>query len=102
MFVLELTRIRGIRAQWSSGEASSVPDHIARFKRQNPNKNIIGIFSAPSIHPQLEQNLTLNAKKENVGMLFKPCIEFAEFLSKCSREELKKNLIEESKKQIES
>lgn len=102
MFVLELTTLRGSRAQWNSAEASSVPDHIAKFKRQNPTKKIIGIFSAPSINPQLEQNLTLNAKKENVGMLFEPCIEFAELLSKSSKRELKKNLIEESRKQIES
>jgi len=101
IFILELTTFRGNRAQWSSGEASSVPDHIAKFKRLNPHKKVIGIFSAPSIHHQLEQNLKLNAKKENVGMIFKPCIEFADFLVKTNRADLKKDLIEESKKQIE-
>ncbi|MDG6927734.1 MAG: hypothetical protein JRN10_00800 [Nitrososphaerota archaeon] len=102
VFVLELTTFRGSRAQWNSAEASSVPDHIAKFKRQFPTKKIIGIFSAPSIHPQLEQNLALNAKKENVGMLFEPCIKFAELLSRTSKDELKKNLIEESRKQVGS
>ena len=99
-FVLELTTFRGNRAQWSSSEASSVPDHITKFQRQNTNKKVIGIFSAPNIHPQLEQNLKLNAKKEEVGMIFQPCIEFAEFLSKTSRKELVKKLIEESENQL--
>lgn len=102
LFILELTTFHGIRAQWSSAEASSVPDHIAKFKRMSPNKKTIGIFSAPSIHRQLQQNLTLNAKKENVGMIFKPCIEFSEFLSKTNRKELKQTLIKESEEQIKS
>lgn len=100
VFVLELTTFRGIRAQWSSAEASSVPDHIAKFKKLNPDKRIIGIFSAPSIHPQLKQNLILNARRENVGMIFRPCIEFADFLSKITRKDLKRTLSEESQKQI--
>jgi len=37
LFVLELTTFRGNRAQWSCAEASSVPDHIAKFKRGNCN-----------------------------------------------------------------
>lgn len=101
LFVLELTTFRGIRAQWSSSEASSVPDHIAKFKKTNHSKKVVGIFSAPSIHPQLEQNLILNAKKERVGMIFKPCIDFAKFLSITNRDELKEKLIQESKTQIE-
>jgi len=100
LFVLELTTFRGNRAQWSSAEASSVPDHIAKFKRSNYDKKVIGIFSAPSIHSQLEQNLILNAKKENVGMIFKSCIDFADFLSKTNRKGLKEKLIQESKTQI--
>lgn len=100
LFVLELTTFRGNRAQWSSAEASSVPDHISKFKKSRHSKKVIGIFSAPSIHPQLEQNLTLNARKEKVGMIFKSCIEFAEFLSKTNRKELKEKLIHESKTQI--
>jgi len=101
LFVLELTTFKGNRGQWSSAEASSVPDHIAKFKKTNAGKNVIGIFSAPSIHHQLEQNLRLNAKKENVGMIFKSCIEFAEFLAKTNKRDLKEKLIEESEKQIE-
>lgn len=99
-FVLELTTFRGNRAQWSSSEASSVPDHITKFKRLNANKKVIGIFSAPNIHPQLEQNLKLNAKKEDVGMVFQPCIKFAEFLSKTNRKELKERFVEESENQL--
>jgi len=45
--------------------------------------------------------LRLNAKKENVGMIFKPCIEFAEFLAKTNKRDLKERLIDESEKQIE-
>jgi hypothetical protein len=100
VFILELTTIRGVRAQWNSSEASSVPDHFAKFKKLNPGKKVVGIFSAPSIHHQLEQNLTLNAKKEKVGMIFKPCIEFADFLSKCKRKDLNETLLKESRTQI--
>ncbi|MDD5155092.1 MAG: AlwI family type II restriction endonuclease [Candidatus Omnitrophica bacterium] len=102
LFVLELTTFRGTRAQWSCAEASSVPDHIAKFKRGNHNKKVIGIFSAPSIHHQLEQNLKLNARKENVGMIFKSCIEFSELLSKTNKKELLAKLVQESEAQIKS
>jgi len=101
-FVLEVTTYRGTRSQWNSAEAASVPDHIAKFKRANPGTKTVGIFSAPSIHRQLEQNLILNAKKENVGMIFKQCIEFAEFLVITDRDELKAKLIKESESQINS
>jgi len=100
VFILELTTFRGNRGQWSSAEASSVPDHIAKFKKFIPHKKVVGIFSAPSIHPQLEQNLKLNALKENVGMIFKPSIEFAIFLAKTSRKELKDSLIKDSEIQL--
>jgi len=103
VFVLELTTIRGTRAQWASAEASSVPDHIIKTKKQYSHKEIIGIFSAPSIHRQLRQNLKLNAKKEGVPMLFKSCMELAEFLSNVkNKEEIKKVLIKEAKEQLES
>ena len=72
--VLELTTFRGNRAQWNSAEASSVPDHIEKYKRENSSRKIIGIFSAPSIHHQLKENLELNAKQAKVGMLFKGCV----------------------------
>lgn len=100
LFILELTTYRGTRAQWNSSEASSVPDHIAKAKRENPNKKIIGIFSAPNIHPQLEKNLTLNARQENVGMIFIPCIEFAELLSKANKKGLLDFLIKKSEEQL--
>jgi len=100
MVVLEITAFRGIRAQWNSAEASSVPDHISKFKRNNPSKEIIGLFTAPSIHHQLEQNLKLNAQKEEVGMIFKPCVDFAKTLIRINKEMLKKLLVEEAEKQI--
>jgi hypothetical protein len=96
LFVVELTTIKGVRAQWNSSEASSVPDHIAKIKKDNSSKTIIGIFSAPSIHSQLEQNLTLNAKKDKVGIIFEPCIAFAEFLNKSDRKSLKEILVKKS------
>jgi len=96
LFVLELTTIKGVRAQWNSSEASSVPDHIAKAKKEFSNKNVIGIFSAPSIHSQLEQNLILNAKKEKVGMIFEPCELFAELLAKTNRQKLKNELVKKS------
>ena len=101
-FVLELTTIRGNRAQWDSSEASSVPDHFSRFKQSNPRRNVVGIFSAPSIHHQLERNLRLAAQDENMGMIFKPSIEFAQFLAKCGRQELLDSLISEANLQIGS
>jgi hypothetical protein len=100
MIVLEITAFRGNRAQWNSAEASSVPDHIAKFKRNNPSKNIIGLFTAPSIHHQLEQNLKLNAQKEKVGMIFKPCIEFAKYLTTVNKKALKELLVEGADRQI--
>lgn len=95
MVVLEITAFRGNRAQWNSAEASSVPDHIAKFKRNNPTKKIIGLFTAPSIHHQLEQNLKLNARKEDVGMIFMPCIEFSKVLINIDRDGLKDMLLKE-------
>jgi len=44
--------------------------------------------------------LTLNAKKEKVGMIFLPCVEFAEFLEKADRTTLKKLMIQRSRKQL--
>ncbi|MFC1808280.1 AlwI family type II restriction endonuclease [Candidatus Omnitrophota bacterium] len=99
-FVLELTTFRGIRAQWNSSEASSVPDHIAKYKRMNPSKKVVGIFCAPSIHRQLEQNLKLNARKEKVGMLFKPSLEFSKFLCDVKRKNLLGVLLKEVEEQL--
>ncbi|MCK4250338.1 AlwI family type II restriction endonuclease [candidate division WOR-3 bacterium] len=102
IIVLEVTTIRGTRAQWSSAEASSVPDHIAKVSRAHPKQTVIGIFSAPSIHKQLKQNLCLNAKEENVGMICEPCITLAEFLSISNKEDLLEFLISKSEEQLSS
>lgn len=85
--VLELTTIRGIRGQWNSSEASSVPDHIFNYMKRNPKRKVIGIFSAPSIHDQLAKNLLLNAREGNVAMLFLPCVEFADYIQSANRKE---------------
>ena len=65
-------------------------------------QKIIGLFTAPNIHPQLEQNLKLNAKKEKVGMIFKPCIEFSRMLTQINKKDFKKMLVEEAEKQLKS
>ncbi|MBI1935470.1 hypothetical protein HYS31_03435 [Candidatus Woesearchaeota archaeon] len=102
LFVLELTTYRGIRAQWSSAEASSVPDHISKAKKENNTKQVIGIFSAPDIHHQLQKNLMLNARQENVGMIFLPCVEFAEILSTINKSDLLKYLLNKKDTQLDT
>src|SRR3989344_1372444 len=101
-FVLELTTIRGIRGQWDSAEASSVPDHIIKFKATNSHKKVIGIFSAPSIHEQLAQNLLLNARQNHVGMLFEPSLEFAKILQKADKKSLLKYLLDNVESQLKT
>jgi hypothetical protein len=72
-FVLELTTIPGVRAQWASSEASSVPDHLLNHKQKLGIKGeVVGIFSAPSIHAQLEKNLKRHVEKEGVDMIAVP------------------------------
>jgi len=56
-------------------------------------KKVIGIFSAPSIHPQLQKNLILNAKSEGFGINFEPCVDFAKFLAKTTRKDLIDRLV---------
>lgn len=99
-FVLELTTIRGTRSQWKGAEASSVPDHIRSYKKRNPKETVIGIFSAPSIHEQLERNLRLNAQEINVGMLFIPSDDLATALKDKNREELLDYLIKMNEDQL--
>lgn len=81
-FVLEVTTYHGNRNQWNSSEASSVPDHIAKHRDNKHYKSTIGIFSAPSIHHQLQKNLNLNAKSQGVAMLFYNSCDFAELFTK--------------------
>jgi hypothetical protein len=99
-FVLELTTIRGNRSQWQGSEASSVPDHIRSYKKNNPKETVIGIFSAPSIHEQLERNLRLNAQEIQVSMVFIPSVEFATVLKDKSREELLDFLLKMNDEQL--
>lgn len=101
LFVLELTTIRGTRAQWNSSEASSVPDHIKKHKENNSTKNVIGIFSAPNIHHQLATNLRLNARQDNVPMLFIPISEFVELLINSTKESLLEFFVTLSNTQLE-
>lgn len=101
-FVLELTTIRGNRNQWNGSEASSVPDHIRSYKKNHPTENVIGIFSAPSIHCQLERSLRLNAQDNNVGMLFIQCVELANVLIEMNKEELLQFLLDRKDDQLAS
>jgi len=91
-FILELTTMQGNRAQWASGEASSVPDHIAKFNKSS-NKVTIGIFCAPSIHKQVRQNLLLNAKKEKVGMIFLSCYDLVQLLESFNKKKISDSLV---------
>lgn len=98
-FILELTTIRGTRAQWTSWEASSVPDHIKKFNNKS-EKKVIWIFSAPSIHQQVEQNLLLNAKEEKVSMIFFSCFELISILEEENKTSILNSLLEKAKDQL--
>lgn len=52
IFVLELTTIKSKSGQ-EKAEASSVPDHIKNIKKENPTKNVVGIYVAPLIHERV-------------------------------------------------
>lgn len=98
--VLELTTVRGNSRQWSGSEASSVPDHIRRYQSLHVDRKVIGVFSAPSLHNQVEQNLSLNAQKENIPMLFISCLDLANLLVTFTREELLNLFLEKGKEQF--
>jgi hypothetical protein len=75
--VLELTVIPDTRKQWSA-EGVSVPDHIRIIFEDNPQKKIIGIFSAPSIHKPLAKNLKSYSKEEGIPII---CLSIDELLN---------------------
>jgi len=101
LFILELTTIPGTRAQWTSSEASSVPDHIIRIKSNHVDQIVHGIFSAPSISPQLENNLRLNANEQNVGMICITCAELSHLFTNCDRNSLVEFLLERINTQLQ-
>lgn len=86
--VLELTTIPGVRAQWNSSEASSVPDHILKFKNNNPSSKVLGVFSAPSIHHQLKKNLERNSTEDDMKILALPIEELCDLFRKSDRKSL--------------
>jgi hypothetical protein len=86
--VLELTTIPGVRAQWNSSEASSVPDHILKFKNSNPSSRVLGIFSAPSIHHQLKKNLERNSTEDDMEIAALPIAELCDLFKKSDRKSL--------------
>lgn len=88
IIVLELTTIPGVRAQWNSAEASSVPDHIFKFQTENPRNKIIGVFSAPTIHHQLKKNLERHSYEDKMSILTMPIEELCGLLQNSKREDL--------------
>lgn len=101
VIVLEVTIIPDIRMQWSA-EGASVPDHVKTFALQNPEKKVIGLFVAPSIHHQLKKNLDTQAKVDRLPMLSITMEEFLFFLSIPSRTEFKNRLIKIVQEQLPS
>jgi hypothetical protein len=96
--VLEITTIKDTRMQWNA-EGASVPDHITRYKEKMPAESqVIGIFSAPSLHAQLVKNLTQHSKADKIPILCYPLKDLLELLQKLSRDELSKEIREESEK----
>jgi hypothetical protein len=96
--VLEVTTIKDTRMQWNA-EGASVPDHITNYKDKNSGESqVIGIFSAPSLHAQLVKNLTQHSKTDKIPILCYPLKELLELLQKLSRDELSKKIREESEK----
>lgn len=77
LIILELTVIPDTRQQWSA-EGVSVPDHIRIIFEDNPQKKIIGIFSAPSIHKPLAKNLKSYSKEEGIPII---CLSIDELLN---------------------
>jgi AlwI restriction endonuclease len=67
--VLELTTIKGTRAQWNSSEAASVPDHINSYIHEDPNSRVAGIFSAPGIDSRVRNTFTLHENKTKVPII---------------------------------
>jgi len=96
LFVLELTTIYGNRGQWNSSEASSVPDHIISTHKKYPEKHVVGIFCAPTIHSQLKRNLELHCQDSGVKISFIQIDELADLLSKTDKKSIVQEI--ESKK----
>lgn len=91
LIVLEVTVIPDTRKQWSA-EGASVPDHIKLVYEDNPERKIIGIFSAPSIHKQLAKNLKSHSKDEGIPIFCLTIDDLLKLLSFDSKEEIIKTL----------
>ena len=84
-YVLELTTIRGNRAQWNSSEASSVPIILQNLSHKILMATQLVFFSTLNTSSNTEE-LGLNAQEEGVGMIFVDCIELAKKFSELNRE----------------
>lgn len=91
LIILELTVIPDTRQQWSA-EGASVPDHIRIVSKDNPEKKILGIFSAPSIHAQLERNLKSHSKDEGIPIVCFTTDELFKVFASESKERIIKTL----------
>lgn len=91
IIVLEVTAIPDTRRQWSA-EGASVPDHIRIVSEDNPERKIIGIFSAPSIHKQLAKNLKSHSKEEGIPIICLTIDELLKLLSLNNKKEILKTL----------
>lgn len=99
LIVLEVTVIPDTRKQWSA-EGASVPDHVRMVSENNPKRKIIGIFSAPSIHEQLEKNLKSHSKEEGIPIICLAIEDLLRLLSLESKERITKDLALALKKKI--
>jgi len=91
LIVLELTVIPDTRQQWSA-EGASVPEHIRMVSEGSPERKIVGIFSAPSIHKQLERNLKSYSKEEKIPIICLTIEKLLNLLSLDSKEEIMRTL----------
>lgn len=80
--VLELTTIRGTRAQWNSSEAASVPDHINSYIHTDHESRIVGVFSAPSIDSRVRNNFELHERDTGTPISCVTLTELAQILMK--------------------
>jgi len=63
LFVIEATLLKG-RQQWAQPEGASVPDHMRQVHKDNPGKQIFGLFVASTLSDAVVKNLLNTAKSE--------------------------------------
>jgi len=82
LFVLELTTIRANAMQWAA-EGASVHDHIMNLmKKVKGNYNVIGLFSAPTIAPRVENMFAHISAREKIPHKVKTISELLDKIEK--------------------